>query len=75
MSGEDEPSETNMTPVTKLVTRNATFVENAQKLSIIHRSSGPRTSLREIDLFEHVTGSSVHNEYLQRFTIRERTHT
>lgn len=40
ISGEDEPSETEMTPVTKLVARNATFVESAQKLTIIHRSSG-----------------------------------
>jgi len=39
MSGEDEPSKTKMTSVTKLFARKIPIVEEAQKIAVIHRPS------------------------------------
>jgi hypothetical protein len=39
MSGEDEPSETEMTPVTKLFAWKIPIVEETEKLVVIHRTS------------------------------------
>ena len=39
MFGENEPSETKMTPVTKLFAWKIAIVEEAEKLAIIHRTS------------------------------------
>ncbi len=39
ISGEDEPGETKMTLVTKLLPWKIVIVEEAQKLAVIHRTS------------------------------------
>jgi hypothetical protein len=39
MAGEDEPSETKMTPVTKLFAWKIAIVEETDKLEVIHRTS------------------------------------
>jgi hypothetical protein len=49
MAGEDEPSKTEMTPVTKLFAWKIRIVEEAEKLAVIHRTSASRMLLRGIN--------------------------
>jgi hypothetical protein len=42
MSGEDEPSKTKMTPMTKLLAWKIAIVEETEKLAVIQRTSVSR---------------------------------
>jgi hypothetical protein len=49
MVGEDEPSKTKMTPMTKLLAWKIPIVEEAEKLPVIHGASDSRRLSRGIN--------------------------
>ncbi len=49
MAGEDEPSKTKMTPMTKLFAWKIPIVEETEKLAVIHRTSASRLLFRGIN--------------------------
>ncbi len=60
MAGEDEPSKTKMTPMTKLLAWKIPIVEETEKLTVIHRTSASRLSFRGINYLLDREGPPLH---------------
>jgi hypothetical protein len=60
MAGEDEPSQTKMTPVTKLLAWKIAIVEESEKLPVIHGTSASRRLSRGINYLLDQRGPLPH---------------